>query len=229
MENPGQGEQSCIFCQIVEGKINSNKVYEDDLILAILDIYPANPGHILVLPKKHYSLMMQMTKEETGHMFSVIKKLSNVVLRGLDYDATNIFVANGAAAGQKAPHFMAHIIPRKENDGLDFSFREGKSDEDSLEKLRSSLVYLIKEAFGLDINEIKKFYPEFDPEHLQKQKGADNENPPKQASNEQSATKQSTHEQSSEQTEKNQNKPTQKSTPEKSDEVNLDDISNMFK
>ena len=155
-----QSGQSCIFCQIAKGNVESKKIYEDEKLLAVLDIYPSNPGHILIMPKEHYSLMMQMPDSDIGHMFSVIKKLSNVILKGLDVNGTNIYIANGAAAGQKAPHFMVHLIPRKENDGLNFALASGKQDEEALDKLRSSLVPIVKDTFGLTNEKVKEFYPE---------------------------------------------------------------------
>ena len=110
--------QNCIFCHIVNGRVQSRKIYEDDIVYATLDINPANPGHILLLPKEHYSIMPQIPPNVISHIFMVAKALSNAALRSLRCQGTNIFVANGVAAGQKAPHFMIHIIPRKQGDGL---------------------------------------------------------------------------------------------------------------
>lgn len=119
-ENP-QAQQNCIFCSIISEKIPAKKIFEDEKVLAILDINPLNLGHILVLPKEHYFVMAQMPTELTQHIFLVAKGLSQTVLSGLKSNGvtgTNIFVANGQPAGQKAPHFMLHIIPRKEKDGV---------------------------------------------------------------------------------------------------------------
>ena len=109
-------KKQCIFCHIVSGKVQSKKVFEDDSTLSILDINPANPGHVLVLPKEHYSIMPQLSEEEIAHLFMVVKTVSNAALRALAAGGVNIVVKNGIAAGQKAHHFMVHIIPRKEND-----------------------------------------------------------------------------------------------------------------
>ncbi len=111
-------KQQCIFCQIISGKIPSKKVYEDKHCLAILDINPAAKGHILLLPKEHYAIMPQMPDKELGHMYTVAKKISQALLKGLKVSGTNLFVANGLPAGQKAQHFILHIIPRKDGDGL---------------------------------------------------------------------------------------------------------------
>ncbi len=111
-------KQQCLFCQIVAGKVPAKKVYEDEHSLAILDINPAAPGHVLLLPKEHYAIMPQVPEKETGHLFLVAKYLSQVMLKVLKVGGTTLFIANGLVAGQRAQHFLLHLIPRKEGDGL---------------------------------------------------------------------------------------------------------------
>lgn len=125
-------KQQCIFCQIINGKVPSKKVYEDEKSIAILDINPAAQGHILLLPKEHYAIMPQVPDAEIGHLFSISKKLSQAILRGLKVSGTNIFIANGFAAGQKAQHFIMHIIPRKEGDNV-LNLQERAIDEKAIE------------------------------------------------------------------------------------------------
>src|SRR3989338_10065050 len=132
-------KKQCIFCQIIAGKVQSRKVYEDDSVIAILDVNPANPGHMLIMPKEHYSIMPQMPDEETGHIFAVAKALSNAALRSLEVQGSNIIVANGVAAGQRAQHFMIHLIPRKENDNLDFQMPQKTIGDAELKKIRRVL------------------------------------------------------------------------------------------
>ncbi len=117
-------EQQCIFCSLIEGKIPSKKIYEDETVFAILDIYPANPAHILVLPKEHAIIINQLPQKTVEHLGFIAKKLSEVVLKALQPDGVNIFIANGPAAGQKAPHFIMHVIPRYQGDGLSFGTPE---------------------------------------------------------------------------------------------------------
>ncbi len=109
-------KQQCIFCQIISGKIPSKKVYEDDKVIAVLDVNPAAIGHVLLLPKEHYAIMPQIPDSELSYLFTLAKHISQSMLRALKVEGTNLFVANGLAAGQKAQHFMIHIIPRKEGD-----------------------------------------------------------------------------------------------------------------
>ncbi|MBU1005696.1 MAG: HIT family protein [Nanoarchaeota archaeon] len=132
-------KKQCIFCQIISGKVQSRKIYEDDKCLAILDINPSNPGHILLLPKEHYSIMPQVPEEEIAHLFIIAKTVSNAALRSLGIQGTNIIVQNGIAAGQKAQHFMIHVIPRKEGDGINFELPKKKMSEDDLESIKQKL------------------------------------------------------------------------------------------
>lgn len=132
-------KKQCIFCQIIAGKVQSRKVYEDEKILAILDINPANPGHVLLLPKEHYSIMPQMPKDEISYIFTIAKRLSNTLLRGIGAQGTNILVANGVAAGQRAQHFMVHVIPRMGNDGIEFNIPQNSISENTLNDIQKKL------------------------------------------------------------------------------------------
>jgi histidine triad (HIT) family protein len=145
--------QNCIFCQIIEGKVDSKKVYEDDKCLAILDINPATPGHVLLMPKEHYAIMPVIPEDVIKHLFMISKQISNALLKSLQSQGTNIFVANGAAAGQKAQHFMLHVIPRMENDGLNLNLVPGKVDENTLEQLRKTLSQKINGDLGTELPE----------------------------------------------------------------------------
>ena len=110
--------ENCIFCKIIHGEMETKKVFEDGICIATLDIAPASKGHLLIIPKEHYSVMPQVPDEVLGHMFVIAKRLSQVLLRALKVSGTNIFVANGQVAGQRSQHFMLHLIPRKEGDKI---------------------------------------------------------------------------------------------------------------
>ena len=132
-------KKQCIFCQIIAGKVQSKKVYDDEDVIAILDVNPANPGHLLIMPKEHYSIMPQIPEDEVGHIFMVAKALSNVSLRALEVQGSNIIVANGVVAGQRAQHFMVHLIPRKDNDNINFQIPQKNIPEQELKKIRDLL------------------------------------------------------------------------------------------
>ncbi|MFW0838110.1 MAG: HIT family protein [Candidatus Komeilibacteria bacterium] len=107
----------CIFCKIVAGEIPSYKVYEDDNVLAFLDIAPCNPGHTLVIPKQHYKNIEDASEEILAQLMSGVKKVGMAIKEKLGYGGYNIMENNDPIAGQEVPHLHWHIIPRKEGDG----------------------------------------------------------------------------------------------------------------
>lgn len=127
--------QECIFCSIIAGKIPSKKIYEDKVCIAFLDINPAAKGHILLLPKEHVSIMPQVDEVLGGHLLQVARELSRSLLKNLHASGSSIFIANGLAAGQRAQHFMIHIIPRREGDQL-LSYEKHIVDEEKRRALR---------------------------------------------------------------------------------------------
>lgn len=147
-------KQQCIFCQIISGKIPSKKIYEDEQILAILDINPAAQGHLLLLPKEHYAIMPQVPDAVLGNMFFITKKLSQVQLKGLKVSGTSLFIANGMAAGQRAQHFMIHLISRKDGDGI---LTEGEKviDESEREKVLPLIEKRFNQLMGLKKEVVK--------------------------------------------------------------------------
>jgi histidine triad (HIT) family protein len=154
-QNP---QENCIFCQIATKKIPSKVIYEDDLVIGVLDINPANKGHVLLLTKKHYSLMMQIPDDELSHLMLASKKISFALLKALNIDGTNIFIANGQTAGQKAPHFILHIIPRFENDNINFSLYPKIIDKNILNDAFLNIKKSVDKNFGLknDTSQINK-------------------------------------------------------------------------
>ncbi len=145
--NPqGAAGQQCIFCQIISGAVPSRKVYEDDLVLAVLDIRPAAPGHLLIMPKQHAMMMPQLQPEAIARLGMTVKVLSKVLLQTFQCEGTSLFIANGAAAGQRVPHFMMHLIPRHADDGLPLQLEGQEVTGDFLRKLRAKLTGTTLEA-----------------------------------------------------------------------------------
>ena len=108
----------CLFCKIVSGDIPSYKIYEDDFVLAFLDIAPTNKGHVVVVPKRHFANYEMIDEEYLAKVYSVVKKIGLALKSGLEVDGYNTMVNNDPAAGQIIPHFHVHIIPRYKGDGL---------------------------------------------------------------------------------------------------------------
>lgn len=142
-------KENCLFCHIVEGKVLSRKVYEDETVIGILDINPANAGHILLMPKEHYLFMPQVPEPVISKVFVVAKQLSHAVLRALRTDGTTIFVANGGIAGQRAPHFMVHIIPRLSGDGLALGVAENPIAAEVQEQVKKQLQAVLNATLGV--------------------------------------------------------------------------------
>ena len=167
-------KKQCIFCQIIAGKVQSKKIYEDEMVLGILDVNPANPGHILLLTKEHYAIMPQIPDDEIAHVFMVAKSLSNSMLRSIDAQGTNIIVANGIAAGQRAQHFMVHVIPRKQNDGVDFVLPQKSIEQSEIEAIGNKLVAAlggkVEEEMPVKMPEIKKEEPRKEAEKKEQKK-----------------------------------------------------------
>lgn len=103
----------CVFCKIIKGEIPTTKIYEDDNILAFLDINPVNHGHTLVIPKKHYEKMETTPDEVVANVFIDAKKLMKVIKEAMSAD----FVAL-SIVGIDVPHFHIHLIPRYFNDKM---------------------------------------------------------------------------------------------------------------
>lgn len=114
---------TCIFCKIVKGEIPSAKVYEDGKILAFLDIKPVNPGHTLVIPKKHYTNIHDMPNELVGKVAIAAKRIADAILK-IGAKGVNIGTNNGEAAGQIVFHAHTHVMPRYGTDS--FSLWVGK-------------------------------------------------------------------------------------------------------
>ena len=124
--------EGCIVCQIVSNQIPSKKVYEDDIALAVLDVNGSNPGHCFVMPKNHYPIIEQVPDKEIGKLFQVSNKISSAIFESLGSQGTNIFVANGAPAGQTVAHFTINVIPRNENDGINLQWQPKQLSEEEM-------------------------------------------------------------------------------------------------
>ena len=107
----------CVFCKIVNKELSSEIIYEDDKIMAFLDISPVNPGHTLVVTKEHYENSLVMPEEILKELIVVIKKVALAVKEATRADGINLGVNNGKAAGQIIFHAHWHVIPRFLNDG----------------------------------------------------------------------------------------------------------------
>ena len=123
----------CIFCEIIKGNIPSRKVYEDDDILAILDISQTTYGHTLVMPKKHVQDINSANPETLQKLIVKVQELSEMICKNLKADGHNILVNTNEVSGQTVHHLHFHIIPRYSvNDYVKIEFSENKYDLDEV-------------------------------------------------------------------------------------------------
>jgi len=103
---------TCIFCDMVGGKLSCHMIYKDDDCIVILDKYPIDIGHSLIITKKPYEKLTDMDVNEVAQLFSKIPKIANAIIKATNADAFSIAQNNGKAAKQIIPHVHIHIIPR---------------------------------------------------------------------------------------------------------------------
>ena len=109
-------ESDCIFCKIVKKVIPAKVIFENNEILAFLDIFPINKGHSIVIPKVHYQNLEDFPESELLYLYKTVKQIAILIHKKLDLGGYNILQNNFKAAGQVIDHIHVHIIPRSEND-----------------------------------------------------------------------------------------------------------------
>jgi histidine triad (HIT) family protein len=141
--NREKGMDGCVFCKMVAGEIPTTRVYEDEAVLAFLDIGPISDGHTLVIPKQHCTKVHECDPEMLAEVSRRLGRIAGAVQTALDADGYNVLSNNGAAAGQVVEHLHFHIIPRRAGDGVFThwpSFRYGKGQmEDIAARIRRQL------------------------------------------------------------------------------------------
>jgi histidine triad (HIT) family protein len=111
--------KSCIFCSIIAGQEPCVPIHRDNGFLALMDKYPINPGHALVMPTKHYETLLQMPPAEVGRLYSLVPKIAKAIVSTVKADGFNVGQNNGTAANQIVPHVHVHIVPRFHDDSPD--------------------------------------------------------------------------------------------------------------
>lgn len=133
---------NCALCELAEGKGKAEVLYYDEVCIAYLKQMPATAGHIILIPKKHYTIFEQVPDNEVSHLFKIAAKLSTVAFETYGHGGTNIIIQNGESAGQTHPHFLIEIIPRNENDGLNFLWQPKQLSQEEM----STAELMLKEA-----------------------------------------------------------------------------------
>ena len=121
----------CIFCKLANGVFPTNTVYEDDMFRVILDLGPASPGHMLILPKEHYANLYELPEEIAAEAMKLAKKLAIAAKKALNADGVNVVQNNEEAAGQTVMHYHLHVIPRGVNDQFHWNWRQIPYEDDA--------------------------------------------------------------------------------------------------
>ncbi len=140
---------NCVFCRIIAGELPSVKVYEDEYVVAFLDIRPANPGHTLVVPKRHVERLEELEPDEAQALIYAAARLAPAIVRAVGAEGYNILMNIGAAAGQEIAHLHLHIIPRFSNDKCKFHCPRGEPEQDELEEVGRRIRMAYEDIHGL--------------------------------------------------------------------------------
>lgn len=146
--------EGCIVCNIIDNKIPSKKIYEDEIAIAVLDVNGSNAGHCFIMPKAHYPILERVPAKELGRMFQISNKISRAIFESLGAQGTNIFVANGIPAGQTVAHFTINVIPRKENDGINLQWQPKQLNEEEMSTIELKLKEELKSTSYQEKEEI---------------------------------------------------------------------------
>jgi histidine triad (HIT) family protein len=135
--------ENCIFCKIIKNEVPCYKIYEDDFVLAFLDINPIVIGHTLIVPKQHFENIFEIEDEYLQKVITASKKISLKMKKALWVEGVNLYQANGSVAGQTVDHFHLHVLPRRQGDSIDFVKWMGKItkklEKEQFEEIRNKL------------------------------------------------------------------------------------------
>lgn len=133
----------CVFCRIVQGQLPAQRIFENDRVLAILDINPVAPGHTLVLPKPHHELLTQIPADLFAEWTSRAQEVARAVVHAAAAEGFNFLSNNHKSSGQAIPHAHIHVIPRRTGDGIKFQWAPTKYQDGEIEtwgeKIRKAL------------------------------------------------------------------------------------------
>lgn len=132
---------SCIFCKIANGEIPSYKIYEDENVMAILDISQATKGHVLVISKQHFKNLYDMDEASAANIFKVVPKIAKALKKAFNPIGLNVII-NTEKPLQSVFHFHLHMIPRYYQDGVDIDFidNQGNTSKAMFEEIQSSII-----------------------------------------------------------------------------------------
>ncbi len=119
-------------CEHCEMALKGETIFEDDNRAFVQSRSPASRGHVLVIPKEHYTILEQIPDFLAGHLFNTANRVSTAIFEMLRVNGTNVIIENGIAAGQRVAHFAINIVPRSENDGIGFAWQPRQISDDEM-------------------------------------------------------------------------------------------------
>ncbi|MBT8484454.1 MAG: HIT family protein [Phycisphaerales bacterium] len=131
--------EATIFARILDGEIPCHRVYEDDHVLAFLDVGPISRGHTLLIPKERVASLHEMSPDAGAALGRVLPRLAGAIVKATGADAYNVLLNNGARAGQEVMHVHVHVIPAYEEAGLRHGWKSGTLDADDAATLIASI------------------------------------------------------------------------------------------
>ena len=134
----------CIFCRIAAGEAPAHKIYENDSVFAIMDIFPWTEGHCLVIPKTHAPTLFDISPEDAAAVVKAARHLAPALRDAVGADGLNLLQSNGRAAWQQVDHFHLHLIPRWADDSLVQPISPAAGDMDAIEATAAKIL----EALG---------------------------------------------------------------------------------
>jgi histidine triad (HIT) family protein len=139
-------DAQCVFCKIVAVELPAAVVYEDDAVLAFLDINPLADCHVLIVPREHYTELSDLPSDVCSRLFSCVPKLARAVVDVTNAAGYNVLVNNGRLAGQVVPHVHVHIIPRHPTDDLGFRWNAKRYASGRAQELAGALQHALAHA-----------------------------------------------------------------------------------
>jgi histidine triad (HIT) family protein len=162
--------EQCLFCKIAAGEVPANIVYNSNDVMAFLDIRPANPGHVLVIPKQHFETLSNIPEELNSVLLQVVKIIAQAQIEVLGAQGVNVLQNNGELAGQAVPHVHIHVIPRFKDDKIIFNWHSIELKPAQFAEIQKRLISKAKELAMTEVKETPKQAEEPEPEQKGKKK-----------------------------------------------------------
>ena len=148
--------EKCLFCKIASGEIPSKIIYDSPDVMAFLDIKPANPGHVLVIPKEHFETLPELPEHLNSALLQVIKIVTQAQIETLGAQGVNVLQNNGELAGQAVPHIHIHVIPRFKDDKIVINWTPIELKHEQFDEIQKRLISKAKELATGEAKEVPK-------------------------------------------------------------------------